>query len=278
MMIGTQLVRELVETTILTGHLTGHDPVSLLLLASPESGKTSIVLERDCKSVIDMTDVSGRSLQVLVQSNPEVSHFVINDMVAVLSHKQSVNQYTLSMLNAMTEEGIRTVAIGGNVMPAPVKGKRGIIASLTLDLARDQRRWWNATGFASRVLPFCYCYDEKLVIRIKDYIETRSAAKSNEPKPFTVPAIKPTINLETIKASVRELSDRKAKELGEKGIRRLKQFRSLVAAHALWRSWKNKSANEQDVQFLMNIYHHISYTNPVILGFKFQDGKEAKKA
>ena len=86
MLIGMQLIREVVETVILTGRLKEHEPVSLLLVASPESGKTSVVLEKECSGVIALTDVTGRGLQDLCKMKQEVSHMVINDLVSVSEH------------------------------------------------------------------------------------------------------------------------------------------------------------------------------------------------
>lgn len=266
-MIGTELLRELIETVILTGKVKGIEPVSLLLIAAPESGKTSVVLERACKSIEAYADITGRGIHTVIKSNPELTHIVINDLVACLSHKQSVNRYTIAQLNAITEEGITSIATPGGIEKFE-DGRRGIIASLTYSLVKDARHWWNKIGFTSRMLPFCYMYPADLIVQIKSDIDLRQQSGNNgsapllakKPKDFPVP--KNTIAVEYAQSyvkDIRRLADVRAMILKEQGMRRLKQYHALAQAHALWRKRVSPVVTEKDVEFLARIDRYVSY-------------------
>lgn len=263
-MIGTELLRETIETVILTGKIKSLEPVSLLLIAAPESGKTSVVLQKKCKSIQAFTDVTGKGIHEILKSNRDLSHIVLNDMVSTLSHKQSVNKYIIAQLSAMTEEGISAVASPKGVELFDV-GKRGIIASLTLDLVRDSRHWWNRIGFTSRMLPFCYTYTKKMIIEIKDSIDlaqTNGHAK-NKPKNFAVPVREVFVEYqEAEKERIRHIADIRSAFLNEQGMRRLKQYHAMAQAHALWRTRKNPTVGEKDVEFIKRMDNYVSYDDP----------------
>ena len=267
MLIGNELVRELVETVIMTGKLRGSSPVSLLLIATPESGKTSVVLSKPCKNVKPFTDITGRGLQIVLQAKPEITHIVINDMVAVLSHKTSVNKYTMSVLNAITEEGVMSIATPSGIEDFPI-GKKGVITSLTTDLVGDSRNWWNKVGFTSRMLPFCYSYPENLVLHIKDSIDHAVTNGKNEKaiREFTIPKNeKSVVYCEEFNKRVRRIADVRSSLIDEIGLRRLKQYHSLVQAHALLRNHSSAEVTEQDVEFLEEIDLYCSYDKPKAL-------------
>jgi hypothetical protein len=263
-MIGTELLRETIETVILTGKIKKLEPVSLLLIAAPESGKTSVVLEKKCKSIQAFTDVTGRGIHEILKANKELSHIVINDMVATLSHKQSVNRYIISQLSAMTEEGISAIASPKGIELFDV-GKRGIIASLTLDLVRDSRHWWNRIGFTSRMLPFCYTYKAAMIIEIKSSIDLAQVNGHHKIKQqtFAVPAHETSVEYpKEFLNKIRLIADTRSAILKEQGMRRLKQYHAMAQAHALWRTRKNPEVNSKDVDFVKKMDCYVSYEEP----------------
>lgn len=263
-MIGTELLRETVESVILTGRVRGIYPASLLLIGAPESGKTSVVLSKDCKNVKAFTDITGNGILKVIKQMPDLTHIIINDMVAVLSHKQSVNKHTLATLNAMTEEGVNSISTPGGIEEFP-EGKRGVIASLTLDLVGDSRNWWNKIGFTTRMIPFCYKYPEDLVLLIKKHIDD-SNGKEKKPEKrqeFHVPKERKYVKYspEMIEQT-RRVADYRSMVLEETGFRRLKQYHALVQGHALLRSYSKAEVTDQDIEFLKQVDMYINYDKP----------------
>lgn len=262
MLIGMELIREVVETTILTGRVKGSAPVSLLLIASPESGKTSVVLSKECSGIIALSDVTGRGLQELCKNHPEVSHIVINDLVAVAAHKPTVSRYTMSMLNAMTEEGIRAVAFPGQLETFP-SGKRGIIASIPTTMAKDGRAWWNKIGLSSRMLPLCFKHSTDLNVQIKAMITAGKMGPTHAAPSqiFKIPAAPIAVTIPPKQAKrIQEIAEDVGMRMQEEGYRRLHQLRALAQAHAVWRTWRKSTVTELDIEFLLKLRKYISYS------------------
>ena len=261
MLIGVNLVTELVQTTILTGRVLNAKPVSLLLIAAPESGKTSVVLQQPCEAAAVMNDVTGRGLQVLCQMKAELSHFILTDLTTVGAHKSNVARYTISQLTAITEEGLKATAVGGQIETYQ-HGRRGIIACLTQSMAKDKRAWWHRIGLTSRMLPFSYTYSTPLIIKIKGSIDHNKQSK--DAGEFIIPKEPISVGFNARETrQVRHLADEMAGRLKEIGIRRLKQFRALAQAHALLRH--ARKVERQDVEFIESIQPYISYTEPKAL-------------
>jgi hypothetical protein len=268
--IGTELIRELVESVIFTGRLKDVNPVSLLLIADPESGKTSIVLDRPCKAVEAFTDITGRGIQMVLAQNKDLTHIVINDMVAILSHRQAVNRYTISMLNALTEEGLSAVASPAGVEKF-ANSRKGVITSLTTDMANDNRNWWNKVGFASRMLPFCYQYPKNLLIEIKQSIDDLGGKSAPEKlkKEFLLPLRICDVKYERrFIERVRRLADIRSQILEEQGMRRLKQYHALVKGHALLRGVAKAEVGQVDIDFLEEVDLFVTYDKPRELTYK----------
>jgi hypothetical protein len=269
-MLGCELVTEYVQTVMLTGRVLGEAPVSTFLIAKPEHGKTSICLETPFACAVDVTDCTGRGLQEILKYKAELTHIIINDLTVVSAHSRPVRAYLIAMINAMTEEGIRSIAFPGQVEHYQ-NGKRGIVACSTPALMRDSRTWFNKIGLTTRIMPFHYTYSEELVVKIKVCIS--GEVEFPAPDSLIIPKEVVKINIEEkFGKQIMEISEQKSVELGDDtGIRRLKQFRRLAKAHVLLRGpndgkeWKTGEVEEQDITFLKRIFPYIDYRQGCVL-------------
>lgn len=266
-LIGTALLELVVNAAVATGRVANSEngPLSVLLIAHPESGKTSIV-SRDCKSALAFDDITSKGIAALLTRNPEVTHLILLDMVAIMSHKETTNKLTMSTLNSMTEEGMSRTADPSGMQEYKF-GKRGIVGCLTIDLANDGRNWWNKTGFATRMLPICYAHSPELQIKIKDAI-TKGAYATVRPKGNELVLPEKSINVVIpfeCAQQIRKLSDLKAVDFGEYGYRRLKQFKSLAQGHALLRNPKKPVVGRPEIEFLWKVIPFVSFDKPCLI-------------
>ena len=259
-MIGVDLITELANSIFLTGSLKTDPPQSLMLISSPESGKTSIVERKDARSILFFTDIIGTGMLDELKQKGYVTHFVIRDMVMVMAHKAETNQRTIATIMALTEDGLGRVNLGRNVELDFGKRRAGIVCCITSDVVNDQRRWWNSSGFASRLIPFNYEYSRALQVAIitqtviNGAYETRKNGTS-----IVVPSNhKEVLIPPEIASRVQSVADLVARNLDEKGIRRGKQFRALARGHALLN--RRLIVDLEDIQFLRRLAPFISYS------------------
>lgn len=262
-LIGMGRIREFVETVILTGNLKEHAPVSACLISPPESGKTSVVLAKKCKGVMVLTDVTARGVQKLCSQQPEITHFVLNDLMAVSGKKSHVMHATISMLGAMMEEGIRAVAYPDGTQVFD-HGKRGLIACMTPQMANDGRSWWNKTGFSSRLLPFNFIHSQELMDYIHVSLERGTTRNTwvdshGQIQEFLLP-VKMNVNVPpNFARMIKQMAVKLGGNLKEQGYRRHVQLRALACAHALYRNWKAKEVNKDDFEFLEWLSPFVSF-------------------
>jgi hypothetical protein len=265
MLMGIDLLREFFQTIVFSGKVKGKDPVSTMLIAAPERGKTSVVLEKVCESLVILTDCTGKGLDFVCQMNQKATHIVINDMAVIQAHSGKAGAYFYSRLLAMTEEGIRAMA-GPQGFSSVDKGRRGFIGCITSDQACDHRMSWYRRGLARRMVPFHFDYPEKLVLKIKEEIHNGHENGFYNHEILRVPDILIEVKLEeSVSHEIGALSDSRAEKLGELGISLLKNYRALARAHALRRDWKKPVVNKLDVEFLKRIDPFINWEEAALL-------------
>lgn len=264
-LIGVDKLREFFETIILTGRVKDLEPVSAMIIADPERGKTSVVVEKNCEAFRVLTDLTGKGIQWLCQMDHKCTHLVVNDMVTIMAHGRTTRDYFLSMLIAMTEEGVRAVA-GPQGLETVNKGRRGFVGCITSSQAKDNRSWWYKRGLSRRMVPFHFDYSADLILNIKARIDNGHGANFVSNEVFTIPEKNIPVQIpEQMATKIRTISDFRAKKLGQLGISLLKNYRGMAQGHALLRSFKNPIVNEQDVEFLIRIDPYVDWTTPGLL-------------
>lgn len=267
-MVGTKLIEELVQSVALTRHIRHYDRVSLLLLASPENGKTTITSTAKCKSVQSVSVMTARSIMAEMNKNKDLEYIIFNDMTCVKALSVAAVNLLIVILNQITQGEHGLIGFAGK--PTEVIDREiGIIGCLPIDVFTEYRSNWKRLGFVSRMLPFAYCYSNSLIAEIKDGIDVTGTSPSSGVgaskkmlKAIDKIAKKPQnvqIQIEMSEANttlVRTLADEKAIQLKQLGIRLLKNYHSLIRAHALLQG--RRVVNQEDMKFLWDVNRFIS--------------------
>lgn len=271
-MIGMELVTELVKTVILTGKIANEQsaPVSLLLIAPPEHGKTSVLMSEKCEPMLLLNDLTGTGVREIAAQMDRVTHIALLDLLMATAHKSKANQFLMANIAAICEEGFIGEATpdGLKQMKEPVK--KAFICCMTGVMVKDGRHYWNKVGITSRMMPFNYLFSTEQTNKIREAINHSFNGNGAMPKQdliinlkgFKTPAA--PIRVKYSKKWIAEIdiiAYAKSLELGDpKGFRRVKQFHALACAHAILRTWKKPEVTERDVQFVRRIQKYISYT------------------
>jgi hypothetical protein len=264
-MIGVKLVQDLCDCIVLSHHVAKFDPVSVLLVAGPETGKSTI--SSNTTKVPIMAMVTGVGLRKWIKENPETHTIVLNDM----SFLNGLGSRTVILLNSLLNQYMTdsskpmTTAMPKETETTTPGRCLNIIGCIPSEIFRRYRKSWKEDGFQSRLLIFNYDYTEKLTIQIKNGVDSglMHDMRKRAVDDITLPEKTVTVNCsDKIQDMVRELSDRRAKFiLREKGIRLLSHYNSLVRSHTLLRIQGKKLpavVSMEDLEFLVRVDQHAN--------------------
>lgn len=256
-MFGTDLVQRLVQSVALSHLIMHRDRAGLLLLAAPESGKTTIACAATASHVHAVTLITGKSvLSTIGQKDTEFLLF--NDMASIRALSRQASAMLIVILNQIIngEKGVASFAGTTNfIIDRPI----GIIGCLPFKAFTDKRAQWRDLGFVSRLIPFAYSYNAELIATIKDSLDVLVPPRPR-PRPMPRKAVKPVDIKMTPGQSrhVRALADARAIVLGQIGIRMLKNYHVVIRAHALLHG--RRTVTDEDLDFLRAIDAYVSIT------------------
>lgn len=259
-MIGTRIVEELVQSVALSHRIKGQKRVSLLIMAAPESGKTTVTHAANAKHVCRVALITGRSILKEVNEHKHTEFLLFNDLTAVRAMSAAAVNLLITLLNQLTQDEHGMVAFAGKEVEH-ITRSIGIIACIPFSTFSDHRARWRELGFISRMVPFSYTYSAELIAEIKDTIDEGNHVARRQPAKtmprngrsmvFVACGVKHT-------RSVRAIADAKATELKQLGIRLLQNYHCLVRAHALLMG--RTKVTDEDLRFLRGLDKYVSIT------------------
>lgn len=157
-----------VKATLFSAYVKDEKPLSLLIVAKPESAKTEVLKKyRENKGIVYLTDCTayGLTRDILPKAiSGEVKHIVIADLITPLSKSTKTRQSLIAFLNNLIEEGVAKMTTYASVWEREVKC--GLVTAITDEALKDGRHDWAKMGFLSRMFLFSYSYPISLVYRI----------------------------------------------------------------------------------------------------------------
>ena len=186
-MIKVKHIRLIIELAIWSAYIKGEQPVSVLLAAPVEAGKTEILLLfSESQGVAVLTDATAygiiRDYGKLI-ADKTVRHIIFPDLIKALSRGKETVHGFIALLNSLVEEGVLRVSTyastvappeySANTIVPPKPVKCGIIAALPRKVLEDGRHQWSRMGFMSRMIPVSYRYAVDTQLRIHRSISKR---------------------------------------------------------------------------------------------------------
>jgi hypothetical protein len=266
-LIKLEKISKLLELAIFSGYIKGEQPVSALLTAPPEAGKTEVVMKyAGNKGIIALTDCTaygimhdyGKSIK-----ERKVRHIIIPDLVRPMSRGKDTVHGLIAFLNALVEEGVIRISTYAESVGAPTLGisseepeipvKCGLIATLARDILLDGRHHWSQMGFMSRLLPISYEYSNHTKLEIHKSIARRDYQQA-EPIELGIPDDDVAIelvapeadNLMIISTTLANATDRNNPEKTY-GFRLQKHIQRLAMANALKNGRSKVKAEDVDL-------------------------------
>jgi hypothetical protein len=198
-MIGTSDLEYLLKLVLLTAHIEDERPVSMLLCARVESGKTELLKKTiPCEGVAYMNDATAWGIQreyLDKITDNEVRTLVIPDLITPLSRTSDTVETFVAFLNGLIEEGLVEVQTYALQKRLKVPARCNIITSIAKEHLFDQRHRWSKMGFLSRVIPVSFEYAASTMFDIRQSIAKREYCNDGDFKDLEFPPSKAKINL-----------------------------------------------------------------------------------
>lgn len=159
---------------ILSAYVQNSKPISLLLIAKAESGKSELIQNlRGYSNVLYTNDLSFKPLveNILPQVEQKaITHILIPDFINITQHKRAVENL-IPLLNTLMAEGLKDLKYYGSVREYKEDLRCGIISGITREMFDKQIKFWQNVGFLTRMLVVSYGYSETTQTSIHQYIQ-----------------------------------------------------------------------------------------------------------
>jgi hypothetical protein len=257
-MVHTQPLQKIIECALISPYIKNEKPISLLIVAKAESGKTSTMkLYRQNKGIVYVTDCTayGLTRDILPKMvSGEIKTLMIPDLITPLSKSAKTRLSFVAFLNNLVEEGIVKITTYAMIWDKDVNAN--IITAVTDQALEDGRHEWAKMGFLSRFIVFSYSYSLSTVMEILNYYSEHGLKTEN--LKFELPR-KP-IDIELPKEIADKLNSI-AMKVGEQfelyGIRAKINFRSLLKALA-FRNGK-RTVTEIEFQEFLELADYMNF-------------------
>ena len=194
-LLGIRPVVDIIQLATQTAYLKPSDyPTNILLIARPESAKTSIMDLFKIKGTYTTNNITQAVLVSKFLSMIEtqgLKHIIIPDFLNAIEKDTTTRQGFLNMIKSLMEEGITsldTFNIRTNkVYDPPIQC--GLITGITTDKFNgyyDAKNHhyrggvkfkWRSMGLLSRFVPFSYEYDLSKILKIYEQLEKEELQK-----------------------------------------------------------------------------------------------------
>ena len=251
---GLAAVEEFCKTILASAYVKGAKPLSGILISQPDTGKSETLLRfHGCKGVVVLSDATGYGLVKNLISDVasgKIHHIVIPDLLRILERSRRVAAEFIATLNAMAEEGF-TGALTYNVTVITDRPLHcGFLTALTYDRYRRAKKSWRRIGFASRVIPLFFGYNnEDLEKARQDVLYERNVFE-----PVEMPVLKPTeVRIsDELRLEVKKVADFVARVNRDfTAFRTIRNMLVFVKAHALLHG--RDEVTWEDIRFLKSL-------------------------
>jgi len=262
-LIKIEPLKKIIECVLISPYVKNEKLISLLIVAKPESGKSSVMKQyRNNKGIAYITDCTayGLTRDILPKIvSGEVKTIMIPDLLTPLSKQTKTRQSFIAFLNNLIEEGVAKITSYSNQWDQDVKAN--VITAVTDEALRDARHNWAKMGFLSRFIIFSYSYHLSTVSEIM----SKYSEHGIDLKDSKIRLPKKQVKMKLPKEIADKL-DPIAMKIGEQfslyGFRAKINFRSLLKCLA-YRNNRKKVTDADFTDFLeLADYMNFNY-NPI---------------
>lgn len=262
-LISVEPLKKIIECALISPYIKNEKPISLLIVAKAESGKTSTMkLYRQNKGIVYVTDCTayGLTRDILPKmTSGEIKTLMIPDLITPLSKSAKTRQSLIAFLNNLMEEGVVKITTYAMIWDKDVSAN--VITAVTNQALEDGRHDWAKMGFLSRFIIFSYSYSISTIMEILNHYSEHGLDVDSVK--LQIP--KKEIDIELPKKIADKLNPI-AMKIGEQfelyGIRAKINLRSLLKALAFRNG--RKIVTEAEFQEFLGLADYMNFNfNPI---------------
>lgn len=287
MLIGMDVILEVLETAIVSSLVKNSIPASVILIGPSGAGKSQAVLlysNDNIPSVRHSDDLTSRGIDdiVMMDKDNKVSHVLCPDFNVVLSHRDSVVNLTSAKLMTLMSDGVCRVDDGRAVKEIKHR-QMGILTAMTFRVYTKVAKRWEMLGFKRRFIPIFFDYSSETKALIQSDIRNGAQVISIKKNPISAKMKMTDIRINTKEGHAIEILssslaenlsyypriDRKTGQIGSAPGEKFLEFtphhtlRTMAKAHALLRG--RQKVDESDLKFLSRMVDFCRYGRPVMI-------------
>lgn len=248
-MIKMEDLFKILKLVLISGNLKGVKPISLLIIGKSGVGKTELITHYKKNSVGFYSDLSYMGLLEELKKFPKLKHIIIPDFIKITQKKRSTSDNFVSLLNALTEEGVGKIRMYRTEFDFNQR-QIGIITATTRASFGQHKTDWYSFGFVQRMLIVSYDYSDETIEEIFKYINKEEYIKYN--KENLISSGKDIKSEEKFNAQLNKIS--------QKNFRYLKILQTLTKANALLN--KRYVVKQEDIDEIIRLskFMNLKYT------------------
>ena len=269
-MIRTAELEKIIKLALLTPYVKGERPVSILVSARVESGKTELMkkanlgIDRGIAYLSDMTawGIQNKYLDKLMLG--EIKTIVVPDLITPLSRSSETVETLVSFLNGLIEEGICELQTYARSIRLELPVRCNLITSIAKEYLEDRRHRWNRIGFLSRVMPVSYEYGASSVYAIMQSIASRAYREESIFNDLVFPTESVEIELpapiaQRVATYAPQVIDAGRHAQALYGFRLQKQLQTLCMANALLEGRNTVTGADFDTIVVLGDFMNFNY-------------------
>lgn len=280
MLLDMEPLLKIIKLTLQTGYIKSlSKPVSLLIIAKPESAKTSAM--QAFYNIKGTYTTNALTQAVIVEKifpmieSKGLKHLLIPDILNCLGVAKTTREGFENMIKSLIEEGITSLdkfhlktnkvydpAIKCGLITAITSGSyQGDYNPTTQRLEGGVKHVWKKTGLLSRFIPFSYSYSILKISEVFKYIHKEEQKKKGK-KEVIKRKLHDIKGDPTLFAQFDVLSNEAGREIGAYGIRITQGLQELAKANVILRG--GNKVLQEDIDEILRLGNWINYSfNPL---------------
>jgi hypothetical protein len=266
-MINIEPLTKLIRLGLQSQYVQPFEPLNILIVGKPETGKTSFLEDLQRFDFVYYTDdltAAPFVSELLPQiEKGKIKVIAIPDLINCMVKQKATKEGLMMLFKSMMEEGISQIQTFRKYYKPDKKGgkaKCSLFTAITAQNFNDTARFFEDTGLLSRFIPFSFSYDPLRVRHIMNHLQQ----EKDRTEPITYEVIKKSVTIPAspLFSQLENVASTIGKEYGAYGFRAQLSLQRLAKAAAALD--KRKEIIQSDIDQILSLARWLNFDFEVV--------------